>query len=79
MCTRSVHGEREARAHDGWGPGARLRAPGGVQGQSPGGGPGGEAPGSSLNLMSQKCQEDCFKGLISVVMFFGRLLVYSYI
>ena len=30
-----------------WGPGARLRAPGGVQGQSPGGGPGGEAPGSS--------------------------------
>ena len=27
-----------------WGPGARLRAPGGVQGQSPGGGPGGRAP-----------------------------------
>ena len=30
-----------------WGPGARSRAPGGVQGQSPGGGPGGSAPGSS--------------------------------
>ena len=26
------------------GPGARLRAPGGVQGQRPGGGPGGEYP-----------------------------------
>ena len=29
-----------------WGPGARSRAPGGVQGQSPGGGPVGSAPGS---------------------------------
>ena len=27
-----------------WGPGVRSRAPGGVQGQSPGGGPGGSAP-----------------------------------
>ena len=34
----------------GWGPGARLRAPGGVQGRSPGGGPGGSAPGSSWIL-----------------------------
>ena len=30
-----------------WGPGARSRTPGGVQGQRPGGGPGGRAPGSS--------------------------------
>ena len=29
-----------------WGPGARSRAPGGVQGQSPSGGPGGSASGS---------------------------------
>ena len=29
-----------------WGPGARLRAPGGVEGQSPGGSPEGRAPGS---------------------------------
>ena len=29
------------------GPGARSRAPGGVQGQRPGGGQGGEAPWSS--------------------------------
>ena len=28
------------------GPGARLRVPGGVQGRSPGGGRGGEAPRS---------------------------------
>ena len=39
--------EREALPPTAWGPGARLRAPGGVQGQRPGGGPGGEAPGSS--------------------------------
>ena len=30
-----------------WGPGARLRAPVGSRGKAPGGGPGGEAPGSS--------------------------------
>ena len=30
-----------------WGPGALSRAPGGVQGQRPGGGPGGRGPGSS--------------------------------
>ena len=29
-----------------WGPWARSRAPGGVQGQSPSGGPGGSAPGA---------------------------------
>ena len=40
-----------------WGPGARLRAPGGVQGQSPGGGPGGSAPGSSWVLAFAKCPE----------------------
>ena len=38
---------REARASYGWGPGARLRAPGGVQGQSPCRGPRGGAPWSS--------------------------------
>ncbi len=37
-----------------WGSGARLRAPGGVQGRSPGGGPGGSAPKSSWIL-------GCFK------------------
>ena len=31
-------------------PGARLRAPGGVQGQRPSGGQGGSAPGSSWIL-----------------------------
>ena len=42
---RSAHArERVSARIYGWGPGARLRAPGGVQGQSPGGGPGGEAP-----------------------------------
>ena len=30
-----------------WGPVARLRAPVGSRGKAPGGGPGGEAPGSS--------------------------------
>ena len=38
---------RALAAHGGGGPGARLRAPGGVQGQRPGGGRGGEAPRSS--------------------------------
>ena len=38
-----------------WGPGARSRAPGGVQGQSPGGGPG--APGSSWVLAFVKGPE----------------------
>ena len=33
-----------------WGPGARLRAPVRVQGQSPGGGLGGRAPLSSAIL-----------------------------
>ena len=40
-----------------WGPGARPRAPGGVQGQSPGGGPGGSAPGSSWVLAFVKGPE----------------------
>ena len=40
-----------------WGPGARLRAPGGVQGQSPGEGPGGKAPGSSAILAIWKAFE----------------------
>ena len=35
---------REARASYGWGPGARRRAPGGVQGQSPCRGPRGRSP-----------------------------------
>ena len=39
------------------GPGARLRAPGGVQGQSPGGGPGGRAPGSSAIFAIWKALE----------------------
>ena len=40
-----------------WGPGARSRAPGGVQGQSPGGGPVGSAPGSSWVLAFVKGPE----------------------
>ena len=64
---RSVYREREARNE--WSPGARLRAPGGVQGQSPGGGPGGEAPGSSWVLVFQKPQENCFERKFSSVMF----------
>ena len=40
-----------------WCPGARSRAPGGVQGQSPSGGPGGSAPGSSWVLAFVKGPE----------------------
>ena len=52
----SMKAERAERV-TAWGPGARSRAPGGVQGQSPGGGPGGSAPGSSWVLASVKCPE----------------------
>ena len=45
--SRAARNRARSARLTGWGPGARLRAPGGVQGQSPGGGPGGEAPGSS--------------------------------
>ena len=41
-----------------WGSGARSRAPGGVQGQSPGGGPGGSAPGNSWALAFVKGTEN---------------------
>ena len=41
---RSAPCVREARASYGWGPGARRRAPGGVQGQSPCRGPRGRSP-----------------------------------
>ena len=37
-------------SHHGRGPGALHRAPGGVQRQHPGGGPGGSTPGSSGGL-----------------------------
>ena len=55
----SMKAERAKRAERlmAWGPGARSRAPGGVQGQSPGGGPGGSALGSSWVLASVKCPE----------------------
>ena len=38
---------QQRESHHGWSPGAHLRAPGGVQGQCPGRGPGGRALGSS--------------------------------
>ena len=48
VCVQVERSERSERSVlTAWGPGARLRAPGGVQGQRPGGGPGGRAPGSS--------------------------------
>ena len=40
-----------------WGPGALSRASGGVQEHSPGGGPGGSAPGSSWVLAFVKGPE----------------------
>ena len=43
-CASAHARERVSARIYGWGPGARLRAPGGVQWQSPGGGPGGGAP-----------------------------------
>ena len=51
----SVQVERSERSVlTAWGPGARSRAPGGVQGQRPGGGPGGRAPGSSWVFKTPK-------------------------
>ena len=48
VCVQVERSERSERSVlTAWGPGARSRAPGGVQGQRPGGGPGGRAPGSS--------------------------------
>ena len=43
----SMKAERAKRAErlTAWGPGVRSVAPGGVQGKSPGGGPGGSASG----------------------------------
>ena len=49
QCTEGAPRARSASLNA-WGPGARVRAPDVVQGQSPGGGPGGEAPGSSCNI-----------------------------
>ena len=65
----SMKTERAKRAErlTAWGPGARSRAPGGVQGQSPGGGPGGRAPGSSWVLVFVKGLR---KALLEIIFFF---------
>ena len=48
VCVQVERSERSERSVlTAWSPGARSRAPGGVQGQRPGGGAGGRAPGSS--------------------------------
>ena len=42
------------------GPGARLRAPGGVQGQCPGGGRGGEAPPKLQGFYTQESFQNSY-------------------
>ena len=55
VCTEGLKSTQAAReSFTAWGPGARIRAPVGSRDKAPGGGPGGEEPGSSriycLNL-----------------------------
>ncbi|KAJ8038829.1 LINE-1 retrotransposable element ORF2 protein [Holothuria leucospilota] len=51
-CTEGAPRARSASLHA-WGPGARARAPGGVQGKSPGGGPGGSAVLLDLRVLKE--------------------------
>ena len=55
---RSAPCVREARASYGWGPGARPRAPCGVQGQSPCRGPRGAEPPEALEFSANKGLQD---------------------
>ena len=51
VCVQVERSERSERSVlTAWGPGARSRAPGGVQGQRPGGGPGGQSPRKLLGF-----------------------------
>ena len=61
---RVVHG---ALAPTDGGPGARSRAPGGVQGQRPGGGRGGEAPRSQRAPVLSKPLEKPFQRIIIAI------------